>query len=217
MKLRSALAVLPLLLAAAPGAAAQALDIREWPVPWADSRPRDPYVDGQGRVWFVGQVGNYVAYLQPGTGEFRRFELEDARPAAQPDRGRGRRRVVRRQRQRAHRPAGPRDGPGAPLRHARQRRARPAHAGAGTATATCGSPCRAATSWAGWRRRDGRGAADPLRHAPLAPVRHRARRAGARVAEPVRHQQAGGRSTPRPCGWRRSRCRGRPRAPAASR
>lgn len=78
MKLWSALALLPLSLAAATAdAAAQALDIREWPVPWADSRPRDPYVDRQGRVWFVGQVGNYVAYLNPGSGEFRRFELED--------------------------------------------------------------------------------------------------------------------------------------------
>lgn len=78
MKLRSLLAVLPLLLAvAATDAAAQPLDIREWPVPWADSRPRDPYVGADGRVWFVGQVGNYVAYLQPGTGEFKQFELED--------------------------------------------------------------------------------------------------------------------------------------------
>lgn len=77
MKLPSALAVLPLLLAAAPGAAAQAVDIREWPVPYVDSRPRDPYVDGQGRVWFVGQVGNYVAYLDPASGQFRRYALED--------------------------------------------------------------------------------------------------------------------------------------------
>lgn len=78
MKLRGALAVLPLALAAATAdAAAQSLDIREWPVPWADSRPRDPYVAADGRVWFVGQVGNYVAYLQPASGEFHRFELED--------------------------------------------------------------------------------------------------------------------------------------------
>jgi virginiamycin B lyase len=74
MKLPSALAVL--LLAAAPGLAAQAADIREWPVPYADSRPRDPFVDGEGRVWFVGQVGNYVAYLEPASGQFRRYELE---------------------------------------------------------------------------------------------------------------------------------------------
>ena len=40
-------------------------------------RPRDPYVDGQSRVWFVGQVGNYIAYLDPATGKFRRYEIED--------------------------------------------------------------------------------------------------------------------------------------------
>lgn len=73
----SAIAAAALVLAAAPGLAAQALDIREWPVPYAESRPRDPYVDAEGRVWFVGQRGNFVAYLQPGSGEFRRYELED--------------------------------------------------------------------------------------------------------------------------------------------
>jgi virginiamycin B lyase len=52
------------------------IEIDEWTVPWEDSRPRDPYVDGRGRVWFVGQVGNYVAYLDPETGEFKRYDLE---------------------------------------------------------------------------------------------------------------------------------------------
>ncbi|HZN97349.1 MAG TPA: hypothetical protein VFB61_06420, partial [Gemmatimonadales bacterium] len=51
--------------------------IKEWPVPYAGSRPRDPYVDSKNRVWFVGQVGNYIAYLDPKTGEFRRYEIED--------------------------------------------------------------------------------------------------------------------------------------------
>lgn len=53
------------------------IDIRAWPVPWAGSRPRDPYADGQGRVWFVGQRGNDVAYLEPASGRFHRYELED--------------------------------------------------------------------------------------------------------------------------------------------
>lgn len=47
-----------------PGAAPQQsppVEIREWPVPWKDTRPRDPAVDGQGRVWFVGQTGDYIA------------------------------------------------------------------------------------------------------------------------------------------------------------
>ncbi len=52
------------------------VEITEWKVPWENSGPRDPYVDGQGRIWFVGQRGHYVAYLLPKTGEFKRYELE---------------------------------------------------------------------------------------------------------------------------------------------
>jgi virginiamycin B lyase len=50
--------------------------VKEWPVPYANSRPRDPYVDGQNRIWFVGQTGNYIAYLDPRSGTFRRYEIE---------------------------------------------------------------------------------------------------------------------------------------------
>lgn len=64
-----------LLLAAAPDARAQ-VDIEEWPVPWQDTRPRDPFMDQAGRVWFVGQVGNYIAYLDPKSGEFKRYTIE---------------------------------------------------------------------------------------------------------------------------------------------
>lgn len=50
--------------------------IKEWPVPWADTRPRDPYVDPTtSRIWFCGQAGNYLAYLVPATGEFKRYEF----------------------------------------------------------------------------------------------------------------------------------------------
>lgn len=72
--------VRPLLLAAlaAPAAvaAAQTPDIKEWTVPWQQSRPRDPFVDAQGRVWFVGQRSHYVAYLEPRTGAFKKYDLE---------------------------------------------------------------------------------------------------------------------------------------------
>jgi virginiamycin B lyase len=51
-------------------------DPKEWAVPFgAETRPRDPYADGQGRVWFVGQNGNYVAYLDNKTGDFKRYEI----------------------------------------------------------------------------------------------------------------------------------------------
>ncbi|MDQ4079664.1 MAG: lyase [Gemmatimonadota bacterium] len=52
------------------------VEIREWTVPWADSRPRDPYVDSRGRVWFVGQTADYVAMLDPTTGNFTKYDLE---------------------------------------------------------------------------------------------------------------------------------------------
>lgn len=69
------LTLLACTLAAASPLAAQQLSIDEWPVPWAGTRPRDPYVDAQQKVWFVGQTGDYVGMLDPATGQFRRFEL----------------------------------------------------------------------------------------------------------------------------------------------
>ena len=55
--------------------AAQTLDVREWPVEW-EGRPRDPAVDADGRVWFVGQAGNYIGVFDPAAETFRRYELE---------------------------------------------------------------------------------------------------------------------------------------------
>jgi virginiamycin B lyase len=55
----------------------QNIALQEWKVPWPDTRPRDPFVDAQGRVWFVGQQGNYIAYLEPKSGEFKRFTIEE--------------------------------------------------------------------------------------------------------------------------------------------
>ena len=56
---------------------AQRGELREWMVPWERSGPRDPYVAPDGRVWFVGQRGNYVAVLDPRSGQFRRYEIAD--------------------------------------------------------------------------------------------------------------------------------------------
>ena len=50
--------------------------VTEWNVPWADTRPRDPSLDAQGRVWFVGQEGNYVARLDPKSGAFTKLEID---------------------------------------------------------------------------------------------------------------------------------------------
>lgn len=54
----------------------EVVDIREWEVPYTDSRPRDPYVAPDGSVWFVGQKSDYVGKLDPATGEFSRIELD---------------------------------------------------------------------------------------------------------------------------------------------
>ena len=50
--------------------------IKEWPVPWRASRPRDPAVAPDGKIWFVGQVGNYLARLDPVSGDFKRYEID---------------------------------------------------------------------------------------------------------------------------------------------
>jgi virginiamycin B lyase len=54
---------------------AQSVSIREWPVEW-QGRPRDPDLDAQGRVWFVGQTGNYIGVFDPRNESWRRYELE---------------------------------------------------------------------------------------------------------------------------------------------
>ena len=58
-------------------ASADTVVLKEWDVPWgAASRPRDPAVGTDGRIWFVGQEGNYVARLDPSTGKFSRIEID---------------------------------------------------------------------------------------------------------------------------------------------
>jgi virginiamycin B lyase len=50
--------------------------LREWEVEWG-GRSRDPYVAPDGKVWFVGQAGNYIAYFDPASEGFRQYEIED--------------------------------------------------------------------------------------------------------------------------------------------
>jgi len=69
------------LLPVAPASAAAQTDsdpeLREWVVPYESSRPRDPMVGPDGRVWFVGQRMDYVAALDPETGGFEKYDLEE--------------------------------------------------------------------------------------------------------------------------------------------
>lgn len=65
------------LLPASPALDAQEVEIQEWEVPYPESRPRDPYVAPDGRVWFVGQRADYAAVLDPATGEFTRHDMPE--------------------------------------------------------------------------------------------------------------------------------------------
>ena len=51
------------------------LIIQEWAVPWEKTRPRDPFVASDGKVWFVGQAGHYAASFDIGTETFNRIDL----------------------------------------------------------------------------------------------------------------------------------------------
>lgn len=73
--LAAAAAVVPL-VPLSSRAQQDAVQVSEWAVPWK-GRTRDPYVAPDGMVWFVGQTGNYVARLDPRTGEFRRYEIAE--------------------------------------------------------------------------------------------------------------------------------------------
>jgi len=63
----------------APGGAQENNDpkLTEWQVPWANTRPRDPYVAPDGKVWFVGQAGHYAGVLDPATGDIERVDLPE--------------------------------------------------------------------------------------------------------------------------------------------
>jgi virginiamycin B lyase len=56
--------------------APQGSAVKEWPVEWG-GRVRDPYVAPDGKVWFVGQEGNYIANFDPATQAFKRFTVEE--------------------------------------------------------------------------------------------------------------------------------------------
>src|SRR5688500_20228544 len=46
-----------------------------WTVPWENSRPRDPDLDRNGIVWFVGQTADYVASCDPKSKQLETSDL----------------------------------------------------------------------------------------------------------------------------------------------
>lgn len=56
---------------------ADTLEIEEWQVPWERTRPRDPSVAADGKIWFVGQVGNYIGIFDPATETFEKIDFTD--------------------------------------------------------------------------------------------------------------------------------------------
>lgn len=55
----------------------ESISIREWQIPWEHTRPRDPDIGPKDGIWFVGQQGDYVARLDPQSGEFKQFPLDE--------------------------------------------------------------------------------------------------------------------------------------------
>ncbi|MDT8410232.1 MAG: lyase [Wenzhouxiangellaceae bacterium] len=53
------------------------IEIEEWTVEWENTRPRDPSLADDGRVWLVGQAGDYAAVFDPATEEMKRFDLPE--------------------------------------------------------------------------------------------------------------------------------------------
>lgn len=71
------ISALAIILAPPVWGQSSSIEIQEWPVEWENTRPRDPSVADDGRVWFVGQGGDYAAVFDPDTGKMERFDLPD--------------------------------------------------------------------------------------------------------------------------------------------
>jgi virginiamycin B lyase len=61
---------------AAQAWASDSVEIREWEVPYDDTRPRDPYAESANLIWFVGQSGDYLARFDVSTEAFHKVDLE---------------------------------------------------------------------------------------------------------------------------------------------
>lgn len=53
--------------------------IREWAVPTKGAHPHDPAVGPDGALWFTEQMTNKLGRLDPNTGEFREYPLDEGK------------------------------------------------------------------------------------------------------------------------------------------
>jgi virginiamycin B lyase len=64
---------------AAVVAGATHVDIEEWEVPTAGTRPHDPLIARDGSLWYTGQFANHVGRLDRATGKVREYPLKTPR------------------------------------------------------------------------------------------------------------------------------------------
>lgn len=64
-------------MSAACAFAADPVDIKEWKVPYENSRPRDPFAQSASAVWFAGQAGGYLGYLDASSGVIVKYDLPE--------------------------------------------------------------------------------------------------------------------------------------------
>jgi virginiamycin B lyase len=57
-------------------AAGPTVEIKEYEVPTANSRPHDPALAPDGSLWYTGQVANKLGRLDPKTGEIKEYPLK---------------------------------------------------------------------------------------------------------------------------------------------
>lgn len=60
--------------AVVPGATQ--VDIKEWEVPTAGTRPHDPLAARDGSLWYTGQFNNTIGHVDPATGRIREYALK---------------------------------------------------------------------------------------------------------------------------------------------
>ena len=78
MSMRVGWLTLSVAIAASAAVATLHVEIREYEVPTAKSRPHDPALAPDGALWYTGQGANKLGRLDPASGEFKEYPLKTA-------------------------------------------------------------------------------------------------------------------------------------------